>query len=261
MAVRHISELESQAIEFMRGRLSRPIALATTTLNLIGELVNLDTPAKLQKAQNVRLLLLERLQNDLRACWILAERGYPLQAAGHAAGVYEAWVNIAAIGGEAAALKWLSHGDERTSFGQVKALTRDAIEEILGRSEPETVKSIYSQYGQLCMPKHLNPIVERLRGYRVQRGEITFTQGPDTSELAVAHGWYSLERGSRFAFFGIVAFVHNEASPLTSATRSDLDKLHADLEALQRESMRLWPESYSRPRQESVVASKVKETE
>lgn len=101
---------------------------------------------------------------------------------------------------------------------------------------------MYSQYQQLCMPKHLNPIVERSRGYKLDGNAVQFKPGPDTSELAIRHGWYALERASRFANLALFTIAHSqETSP---DLHLELVAQQTALEALQDESAKRWPDSY-----------------
>lgn len=221
--------------------LAKPLRTAINVLNLASKLHANDTPeAKLSKARAVKLLLLQRIQNDLRCCMILVEHGYPLQAVTLAAGIFEAWVTIANIKTEDDALRWLSHGKENESFGRIRPLTKQALENIDG--DAKYADKMYAQYQQLCMPKHLNPIVERSRGYELDGNAIQFKPGPDTSELAMRHGWYALERASRFANLALFTIAHSqETSP---DLHLELVAQQTALDALQDESAKRWPDSY-----------------
>ena len=173
MAERSIYEMESNAAAVALKELAEPLKVANDVLNLATNLHANDAPAeKLPKAKIVRLLLLQRIQNDLRCCIILVERGYPLQAVAVAAGIFEAWVTVANIKTEDDAVKWLSHAKENESFGHIRPLTEQALENIVG--DAKYAETMYRQYQQLCMAKHLNPIVERSRGYERLEGGIIF---------------------------------------------------------------------------------------
>ena len=96
MAARPIEERESKAAAVAREALAEPLKAAIDVLNLATKLNANDVPAeKLSKATMVKLLLLQRIQNDLRCCMILVEHGDSLQAVTQAAGIFEAWVTIA----------------------------------------------------------------------------------------------------------------------------------------------------------------------
>ncbi len=243
MAEKSVHDLESNAIAFFSKELAEPFTVAIEILNLASAVLGIDTPGKLAKARIVRLLLLQRIQNDLRCCIILAERGYPLQALGHAASIFEGWVTIAAINNEGDAVKWLSHADESSSFGRIRTLTRQALDGTVGNSDD--ADRLYSQYQQACMAKHLNPIVERARGYTVQAGQIQFRPGPDISDRAIQQAWYAVERSSRFAFFGILAFIHNDTPPLSKELQDRTTATLNTLEKLQAKSAKLWSQNYS----------------
>jgi len=166
MAEKSIHQLESNAITLLNKELAEPLGIASEVLNLASALLAIDTPGTISRARIVRLLLLQRIQNDLRCCVVLAERGYPLQALANAASIFEGWVTITAIKDENDATRWLSHAnaDESASFGRIRTLTRHALQHTLGQSHD--ADKMYAQYQQLCMTKHLNPILESSRWRR-----------------------------------------------------------------------------------------------
>ncbi len=184
---------------------------------------------------------MQRVQNDLRCCVILVERGYPLQAASQAAGIFEAWVTLANIKSEEDAIKWLSHTSEGESFGSIRRLTRDALKNIVG--DTKRLDKWYSQYQQLCMPKHLNPIVERARGYTLEGKILQFRPGPDTSEIAIKHSWIALERASLFANLALFTIAHSQETP--PDLHLQLVGQQQALNALQAESLKRWPDNYT----------------
>jgi hypothetical protein len=90
MAERSIHEMEKEATGVAHREIAAPLAAAINVLNLATKLQANDSPVKrLSKAVIVRLLLLQRIQNDLRCCIILVEHGYSLQAASLAAGIFD----------------------------------------------------------------------------------------------------------------------------------------------------------------------------
>src|ERR1700719_4650425 len=111
MAEKSVHELESSAITLLHKELAEPFNVAIDVLN-IATALHARLSGKLPKARIIRLLLLQRIQNDLRCCIILVERGYPLQAVAVAAGIFEGWVTVANIKTEDDAVKWLSHAKE-----------------------------------------------------------------------------------------------------------------------------------------------------
>jgi hypothetical protein len=241
MAERSIYELEANAAAVAHKALAAPLKAAIDVLNLATKLHANDAPAeKLSKAKIVRLLLLQRIQNDLRCCVILVDHGYPLQAVALATGIFEAWVTIANIETEDDAVKWLSHDKESESFGPIRPLTQQALKKIGG--DAKYADKMYSQYRQLCMAKHLNPIVERSRGYELDSNTVRFLPGPDTSALAIRHGWYALERASRFANLALFTIAHSQETP--PDLHLELVAQQTALDALQDESAKRCPDDY-----------------
>jgi hypothetical protein len=106
MTERTFYESEPNAVAVAKSALAEPLKAAVAVLNLAGRLQpNERTDERLSRVKFVRLLLLQRLQNDLRCCAILVERGYPVQAAALAAGIFEGWVTLANIRTDLDALK------------------------------------------------------------------------------------------------------------------------------------------------------------
>ncbi len=242
MANRSINEMEANAAAEARKELAEPLNAAVAVLNLATKLQANDVPEeRLPKTRVVRLLLLQRVQNDLRCCVILVERGYPLQAAALAAGIFEAWVTLANIRTDDDAVKWLSHTQENEGFGRIRDLTRQALKSIAG--DAKDADKWYWQYQQLCMPKHLNPMVERARGYVLDGKSIEFKPGPDTSKLAIAQGWFALERACQFAHFALLTMAHSQEIP--SELHQALAAQQGALHSLQEESAKRWPNHYS----------------
>jgi hypothetical protein len=230
MAGKPVLELESIAVERAATELEEPLKHANRVLDLISMVSRNDEGGPLSKGKLVRTLLLHRMQNDLRCCLILAERGYPLQAASLAAGICEAWATIAAIKDDEAAHRWLIHEKETQSFDSAKSLIREALQTMLGNRE--ACDRLYAQYQQLCMPKHLNPMVERERGYELEGNEVRFQPGPNLGPKATATAWFALERATRFTFFGILAFIHNDGSA-TDRLQKMLELTKSEIESLQ----------------------------
>jgi hypothetical protein len=206
-----VHDLEAKAAAIAYTEIVEPINAATDILNLATKLQANDAPEKkLPRAKAVRLLLLQRIQNDLRCCVILVERGYALQAASLAAGIFEAWVTLGNIRTDEDAAKWLSHEDESKSFGNIRALTKSALKNFGGDTKDS--EKYYCRYQQLCMTKHLNPVAERMRGYDydLDAKSVRYRPGPDTSEGAVALGWFALESASRFAYIGLARIADTQ---------------------------------------------------
>jgi hypothetical protein len=102
--------------------------------------------------------LASRLLNDVRACEILAQTGYPLQALAGAASAFElAYRALYIDSDESRAKEWALHADLRYSYpSNLKATMRRVYRE---REVPETHgDSIYKdRYGPIAAAKHGNP--------------------------------------------------------------------------------------------------------
>jgi len=236
--------MEKNAAAVASQALAEPLKIAVDVLNLATKVQANDVAdEKLTKAGRVKLLLLQRIQNDLRCCMILVEHGYPLQAVSMAACIYEAWVTIANIETKEDAVKWLSHDKEDKSFGRIRALTEQAVKNITG--DANEAGKMYSQYQQLCMAKHLNPILERSRGYVLEDNVIQFRPGPDISDLAIKWGWMALQCASRFVHFALFSIAHTQET--STALHLELIAQQKKLNALQDKSVKRWPDNYSSP--------------
>jgi hypothetical protein len=122
--------------------------------------------------------------------------------------VYEASFAALAIGDdETLAQEWIDHSDPNHPFRSVRKLTLMGMQR-LGIPEPEhQAKRWYVTYSQLCMPKHLNPLVQTTRGFRIEENQVWVATGPDTREASVRLTWFALEHSAGFAltvaaFFG-----------------------------------------------------------
>lgn len=240
MAEKSISEMEKSAATVASQALADQLKAAVDILNLATKVQANDVPAeKLTKAGRVKLLLLQRIRNDLRCCMILVERGYPLQAVSLAAGIYEAWVTIANIETEEDAVKWLSHDKEDKSFGRIRALAKQAVKKMTGDANANEADKMYSQYQQLCMAKHLNPILERNRGYVLDGDVVEFRPGPDTSKLAIKWSSIALQSASQFAYFALLSIVDDSQDTL----RAEFIAQRKQLNEIRDKFVQRWPDN------------------
>lgn len=78
---------------------------------------------------------------------------------------------------EERAIKWIEHEDPKRLFISVYDLTKEAIKsfnvsDIDGRTDKE-----YSDYRQLCMVKHSNPLIQMQHGYLIEGNNVLATNG------------------------------------------------------------------------------------
>jgi hypothetical protein len=181
--------------------------------------------ADVPQARKVTTCLLVRIANDLRCIGLLSVRCYAEQACALAASVYEAAFAIMAIGDdEALAEEWINHPDPNHPFKSIRDLTLLGMKNV-GIPEPERqAKRWYLTYSQLCMAKHLNPLLQATRGFRVEASRILVVTGPDTSEESIRLTWFVLEHSAGFAltaagFFGQKYANASRQKELATASR------------------------------------------
>jgi hypothetical protein len=144
-------------------------------------------------------------------------------------------VTISAICKEQDAISWLNHRREDVSFGEIKKLTRIAVETIVDEHKDwnRLVTQHYDHYRQLSMAKHLNPIVERRRGCLIEGKQIEFVHGPDLSKQGLWHILFAVHSGAHFAMFALLAFNCKEGQPLTQGMKSEIEAILSELRATQ----------------------------
>ncbi len=106
----------------------------------------------------------------------------------------------------------------------------------LGIPEPDQqAKRWYVAYSQLCMAKHLNPLLQATRGFRVEANRVLVVTGPDTSQESVRLSWFALEHSAGLAltavgFFG-QKYVHGSNQKELAAMSRDLQEVLGNLRA------------------------------
>jgi hypothetical protein len=211
-----LSQLETAEVEARRA-----IRLALGPLLKLAEEVNLLLIETLESAANnprrdtsdatdaigkVCLILGARLANGLRACSILSDLGYGLQAMGIAASLVEDAGTLAYIGSdESRAIDWAGHSDKGHAYpARVKdGLT--ALAEALGVSalhSQSLVDRWYGIYRDLCMAKHGNPLLALRNGLRFDSDGPFFGFGPDGSRFGIETSYRALYQATLFSLEG-----------------------------------------------------------
>jgi hypothetical protein len=202
---------ERQAIGVLGVELNAHLSLTENAFNLIGKVVSSLpqlTIAEVSQSRKVATALLVRLSNDLRSAALLACRGYALQALSLVASMYETAFAIAAIGtDDALADQWITHEDPIRSWKSVYELTRDGLAK-LGVPNIDTQAAVeYRVYRQLCMAKHVNPLVQAQHGHQLQAQTVVVANGPDLSEPAIRAAWFALEHAAGLSFIALSSLI------------------------------------------------------
>lgn len=236
---------EHRALDMLVPELSGHLALTDRAFSLIGAAVRSLPKVAIRDVSQpttVAIALLVRLSNDLRSAALLAQRGYPLQAASLVASMYEAAYTIAAIGSDDyLADEWIKHDDPTHLFRGVRDLTRDGLEKLGVPNLDAQVKTDYRVYQQLCLVKHLNPLSQAQHGFVFDGENVMARNGPDVTEPAVRGAWFALEHAAAFTFIALASFISNHISsekqpPLTR----ELNAIGAGRKALEASAKARW---------------------
>lgn len=209
--VRAISEAESEASRTLEPELKDHLQINSDVYNFIGLALEAVPDARLRdvtQARKVTSCLLVRIANDLRCIGVLSIRGYADQACALAASLYEAAFAALAINdNETLAQEWIDHPDPNRLFKSVRELTLMGMRALGIPNAEHQAKRWYITYSQLCMPKHINPLIQTRRGFRIEDYRVWIGTGPDTTDESVRLTWFALEHSAAFAltaagFFG-----------------------------------------------------------
>lgn len=100
----------------------------------------------------------------------------------------------------------------------------------LGIPEPEQqAKRWYAAYSQLCMAKHLNPLLQATRGFRVEANRVLVVTGPDTSQESVSLAWFALEHSAGLALTA-AAFLGQKY--VRESSQRELAEMSRDLQEM-----------------------------
>jgi hypothetical protein len=222
--MRSLGDEERQAVDSLDPELHRHAGLALRAFDAIGLAFERAAP-EARQSRVVTTILLTRLANDLRCVALLALRGYPLQAATLVASMFEGAYAVAYIGGnDTRAQEWLNHDDPTTLCRPVRRLVLDVLAAVpIPDAEREAAaQRKYRDYGQLCLPKHLNPLLQRQHGLRREGADIALMVGPTTEPDAIRVAWFALEQAAGLAAFAASRFVqeHVPADPRSTGGAS-----------------------------------------
>jgi hypothetical protein len=240
-----LDKAERQAVDRLDPELRKHGLLSQRAYNLIGAVVARipESPLRdVRQSRKVAISLLVRVQNDLRCASLLALRGYPDQACTLVASIYEAAMTIGVVGSDdRVAQEWIEHDDPNKPFRSTQKMTRDALERLRAPEPEKNAERNYTIYRQLCMVKHLNPLLLSERGYEVVGNAISIGGGPDTSEAGVRIAQFALEKGIGFAFTAMAIFVKEHLNSVeTDNLIQQLRELNRDVMTLNEEAAKRW---------------------
>lgn len=206
-------------------------------LNLSLEIFNLGLRAlgclperailELTQAEKVSVALVLRVLKDLRCAALLAARGYPLQACTLVASMFESAYAVLYIGNdEERAQSWIDHSDPTSTFRPLRAMVNDVIQLAPTDDKKGAADRQYRTYRQLCMAKHVNPLLERIHSYSLEEGNVIADAGPTTSEDGVRAAWFALEHGTGLTEVVLASLIHR------FVPAQDVDHLDSELTAL-----------------------------
>lgn len=173
-------------------------------------------------------LILIRMMQDLRACKLIAVRGYGASAAAIAASIYESFYFLTAVvGDEGVADAWLLHGQSQddTSVATLKskALNYAECRNKFYRSLPgiapldaaERIKHSAEIYTTLCAFKHVNPAVQRRLGFTItgEEGKRTAntTAVPILEGMTISAATYACQHAASYVILGAIRYGEEHA--------------------------------------------------
>jgi hypothetical protein len=201
--VQTLTEAEDEAINFYNTELGDHLNVSQHAYNIICSTID-SIPAtpydEMPLSMRIGISLLIRISNDLRCSSLLAVKGYPNQAATLVTSIYEAAITLGYISvDEERAKQWVVHDDPTVSIN-VKRYTKDALKTLgIPENDIEThTKLHYTNYRQLCMVKHMNPLFQKQQPFE--------TNGPDIKENSIRTAWFSLEKSIEYSIFALTCF-------------------------------------------------------
>jgi len=159
-------------------------------------------------ARRVACVLLARLANDMRWSSLLVMHGYGLQAASIISSAYEVACAIVYIGSDQdRAERWVNHSSRTSSFMGVRSLT----EAVVSQWNPDAdYRNVYEKYGDLCMAKHANPMLQMHFGVSVDHESRTVqigNNGPDCSDVGLQVAALALENAAGLGHMAATSYM------------------------------------------------------
>ena len=218
-----LEEAEKRARQTMQRQLEQHLKLNLLTINTMAFVLG-SAPVlsltKVKQSYKIVTLLLNRVSNDIRSAGLLAWYGYTLQATAQISNCYESAFAVAFMGSnDEEAQRWIDHNDPTTSpFGNIKDLTRKALQNLNVPDVNGQTTREYITYRQLCWAKHANPILQKSFGLESKENKIVLFNGPDTSEESIRVGCYALEYSAHLAYLALCSFIDNHLTSIPDHT-------------------------------------------
>lgn len=246
-----MEEIQAKATAEMNDVLAGTVWLIQRAQNTIADILNLSVPPHdASPNKQIAINLLVRIYNELSAVLLVCQNGFPLQAYAPASVIYEASWTVAAIGdNNEAAAKWFNHDSDKKSFDRVLALTTAGVKNLSGKYVPIDADKNYSVYSDLCMAKHLNPMVQQYEGFttNTDTGMMTFQYGPKVTKRTVKQAWWVMSSTVRFMYAALEVFIKH------FVTEDKRSSAWEKLDALASEHTKLDVELYSELKKNGLV--------
>lgn len=208
-----INELEDQIASEMMPTIQPYLALLQDAYFLSAEIFRSALPeVNPSLAKQICCKLLMRLNNDLRAIFMLVNVGYDVQANCVAASVYECAFTIGTIWDNPELSKeWINWDDPKKTFRDAFTLTKMCLENYGQHKDWTNV--MYKLYRQLCWGKHLNPIAEQQGGMERGGNIIDYIPGPRADDLTLRGVCFCCAYAVLFTLIGMQMFIQKHTKP------------------------------------------------
>ena len=203
-----LEAIETSVQELLAPTLVAYEAILADCWELINESLELANQRKLPPRGNLLLVLLTRLQGDLRVVHWAARNGYAVQAMALAAAVQELAYQAVYVGeSDEETRRWAAHDREDRTYpecGHYAVLRRVAS---LLHYPDQWVDPHYRLYQQLCLAKHGNPVLAAQYA-AVEREDsiIEVLPSPHFSAKIAHFARYALLHSSRAVYDAVMFF-------------------------------------------------------
>lgn len=215
-----LADAEQESFSILNVELHNHLNATELAYNLICYAINSFPEVELSLISSsfkVAVSLLTKISNDIRCASLLALKGYSIQSASIISSMYESSFMVAYIeNDEDRAIKWIEHENPKKLFITIYDLTQEVIKNFNVTDIKEKANQEYSDYRQLCMVKHGNPLIQMQHGYHIQGNNVLAINGPDHSETSIRVSWFALEKSINYVLISLGSFINNHLTTLDS---------------------------------------------